>query len=191
MKRWQEHWEVLLTRVHQYDQQLFDYLKQKLTLIAAIIGLILFILGFLLHNIEMSAEVLLAGAMGYLLGFIPAVIGGLVITGIRFGLSGFFWSEMPIEIVLYIGCMYIAWLGREHRVASIRRKKEVQGFIQTAQEIPWSMVNEVRNSLLAMRLLLFSKRGEQFDTSLRLVEDELTRLDNMFHDLNEKKESYR
>ena len=182
---------AMLSRVHHADELLFHFLKQKLTLIAFIIGMVLFVTGFLLHNDEMSAEVVLAGAMGYLLGFIPAVIGGFILTAIRFSLVGFYWGEVPIEALLCVGCMYIAWLGREHRVASIRRKQEIQGFIQTPHEIPWSMVNEVRNSLLAMRLLLFSKRNDSTDMNLRLVEDELTRLDNLFHDLNEKKESYR
>ena len=191
MKKWQELWTRLQSRVHHYDQRLVDFLKQHMTLIAAIIGLVLFISGFLLHNLEMSAEVVIAGAMGYWFGFIPAIIGGIILTGLRFELAGFFFSEIPLEALIGVGCLYIAWLGREHRVAYIRRKQEVEGFFQTSQEIPWSMVNEVRNSLLAMRLLLFSRQNGAGDANLRLVEDELTRLDNLFHDLNEKKESYR
>ncbi len=191
MNMWQDKWMALLTQIHHADDVLFHFLKQKLTLIAFIIGIILFVLGFFLHNFEMSADVVLAGAMGYWLGFIPAITGGLILTGIRFSLAGFYWAEVPLETLLCVGCMYIAWLGREHRVASIRRKQEIHGFIQTSQEIPWSMVNEVRNSLLAMRLLLFSKKSDSADMNLRLVQDELTRLDNLFHDLNEKKESYR
>ncbi len=191
MKNWDAKWMGWLTRIHHSDQVLFDFLKQKMTLIAAVIGIGLCILGFLLHNIEMSLEVVLVGAIGYLLGFIPAIVGGLILTGIRFSQVGFFWSEVPLETLVYLGCMYIAWLGREHKVASIRRKQEIYGFIQTAQVIPWSMVNEVRNSLLAMRLLLFSKHSETIESNLRLVEDELTRLDNLFHDLNENKESFK
>ncbi len=190
-KHWHNAKKRLQRRIFESDRFLINLIKQNMTLIAAVIGLVLFVDGFFRHDPEMSAEVVLAGAFGYWFGFSPAVVGILVLTGMRFAVVGFNTHSIPLDTLIWLSCLYIAWLGREHRLASNVRKLEVDGYYNTSQEIPWSMVNEVRNSLLAMRLLLFNRHHEAGDANLRLVEDELTRLDNLFHNLDDNKQSYK
>lgn len=179
--------ETMLAKVHKADRRLFAMVKQRLTLIAAIVGIVLVVVGVSQHNYEIIIDVILAGAFGYLIGFIPAVGSGVIVMIVRFLLVGVRPEHISLYLLTFVGCTYIAWLGREHRMVSVRRKQEMHGFPQTTQEISWSMVNEVRNSLLAMRLLLFTNPSNNNDDNLQMIKEELTRLDRLFHNLNDEK----
>ncbi len=171
-------WLWIQIIVERTDSWVLDNLRSRATLIAALIGTVLLIWGIATHNPDLGIEAVLAGAMGYVVGFVPAVLGGLIITSIHFFREGMPISNFPVILIQIMGYTYIAWLGRQHKHLAVERRTQLADSIHDAKVVPWSFVNEVRNSLLAMRLLLFVKKNETAEhAQLELIEDELLRLE--------------
>ncbi|MHB1629933.1 MAG: hypothetical protein ACYCVB_16450 [Bacilli bacterium] len=177
----------ILDTSERIDRFVLDQLKQRATLIAALIGLTFLGWSALTQNGYLGLQVLLAGAVGYLLGFVPAVVGGLAVNVVDLCIHGAHGVNVYMLLVQLFGCTYIAWLGHAHRIAAAVRRKEIQEMQNRKHIVPWTVVNEVRNSLLAVRLLLFSNRTVRVSPSeMRLIEDELLRLEAMLKDLPEQ-----
>lgn len=178
-------------RIALFDDMVLGYLRMRMTLIAALLGIVLFVLAIIEHDIFAGVEVLLAGAVGYTIGFVPAVLGGVLIT-----LSSLVWYShhsmyCPSIIFQFLGCVVIAWLGRSHHSVVKHTREHYRSHVDQAmrsQVVPWTLVNEVRNSLLGMRLLLFTNNmGRETDQqNLQIVEAELLRLESLFTDLHEE-----
>ncbi len=172
--------------VEHIDRIVLTYLSSRVTLIAAVVGTALMIWGIASHNLYMVIQVILAGAMGYSVGFVPAVVGGLIVSAIYIVTQGITTLNISSLIIEVLGCTYIAWLGRQHKVITKRRRTEIAGVANRSHTVSWTFVNEVRNSLLAMRLLLFRKANEGLpQQKLELIENELLRLESMFGKLKE------
>ena len=181
-------WIWIQVMVERVDSWVLDNLRMRATLIAALIGTAFLIWGIVTHNPNLGIEVILAGAMGYLIGFVPAVGGGLLITAIHFFSSGMPLESFPVIVIQIMGYTYIAWLGRQHKHLAIERRNKLADVDHDAKVVSWSFVNEVRNSLLAMRLLLFVKQNEATQhAQLRMIEDELLRLESLFGKLDDSK----
>ncbi len=177
-------WRRFLTSIEDTDDALMFFFKSRQSLLAALIGLLMIIWGLIMQQYFLPIAVVLAGAIGYWLGFTPAFLIAffLIIVQVRFNQT-FHFSEILIEV---LGTTFIAWLGREHRLA-VRRRLLWGGDEYEKQVVSWTFVNEVRNSLLAMRLLLFQKSPDPTTgTNLKLIEDELLRLESLFGKLHEK-----
>ncbi len=182
-------WLWIQIVVERSDAWVLDNLRSRATLIAALIGTILLIWGLVTHNPDLGVEAVLAGAMGYVIGFVPAVLGGLIITAIHFFSAGMPVSSFPVILIQIMGYTYIAWLGRQHKHLALERRTQLADAVHDAKVVPWSFVNEVRNSLLAMRLLLFVKKSETTEhAQLQLIEDELLRLESLFGKLDDSKQ---
>ncbi len=179
--------ERILRASERIDRLVLEQLKLRATLIAAFIGLTFLAWSAITQNGYLALQVLLAGAVGYLLGFVPAVAGGLVINLVDLYIHGVHGLHAYTMLVQVFGCSYIAWLGHAHSVAAAVRRKEIQEMQNRRHIVPWTVVNEVRNSLLAVRLVLFSNRTIRVSPSeMRLIEDELLRLEAMLKDLPEQ-----
>ncbi len=177
-------WRRFLTSIEDLDDSLMVFFKSRQSLFAALIGLLMLIWGIIMQQYFLLIAVVLAGAIGYWLGFTPAFLIAffLIVVQMRFNLT-FHLSEILIEL---LGTTFIAWLGREHRLAA-RRRLLWGGDEFEKQVVSWTFVNEVRNSLLAMRLLLFQKNQDTTASgNLKLIEDELLRLESLFGKLHEK-----
>ena len=177
-------WRRLLTLIDDIDNALIRFFKNRQSLFAAIIGLMLIIWGIALHQYYLLLAVVLAGAIGYGMGFTPAFLIALLLVIVQYrSVETPHLAEMIIEI---LGTTFIAWLGREHRLAA-RSRLLWGGNEFEKQVVSWTFVNEVRNSLLAMRLLLFQKSQDSLaSTNLKLIEDELLRLESLFGKLHDK-----
>ncbi len=180
-------WRHFLTFIEDSDDMLMGFFKARESLMASILGLMMLIWGIVMHQYYLLIAVVLAGAIGYGMGFTPAFLIAfiLIVIPTRF-VHLLPIAEMIIEI---IGTSIIAWLGREHRLAA--RKRLLWGSTYYEKQIvSWTFVNEVRNSLLAMRLLLFQKSQDNSpSTNLKLIEDELLRLESLFGKLHDKNPS--
>ncbi len=179
-------WFALLERVKNIDVAVLGFLRTRMTWIAVLIGTLLVVWGLVDHNLYAVLQVILAGAGGYFIGFLPAVAGGILVTIIHALIGGVSQVRSADTVVRLIGCSYIAWLGREHQVMVRRRRTEIANLPHGSHTISWALVNEVRNSLLGMRLLLAGKNTDRTSTSeLELVESELLRLESLFGSLKE------
>lgn len=183
------------------DMDCIRFLREWSTLIAATLGVFLFAWGIVSTDYKLVIEVLLTGAVSYSIGFVPALIGDLIMLLIR--ISGMYFTPYAaIEILQFLGCAYIAWLGFQHQQLARANRQQLQHMNKQehpSHVITWNMVNEVRNSLLAMRLLLFQQAQKQTSPSttedeIKMVEEELLRLELIFgsltkHDENPLKKS--
>jgi len=179
--------ERALQACESIDRIVLDQLRLRATLIAAFIGLTFLIWAVVTQNGYLGSQVIVAGAIGYWLGFVPAVGGGLVLNALHVYMQGLPERHVFMMVIQLAGCSYIAWLGYVHKIATVARRKEVHEMKQRSHIVSWTVINEVRNSLLAVRLLLFSSRTVRVSPSdMRMVEDELVRLEAMLKDLPEK-----
>lgn len=187
-----EPWQKFLQMVHQLDQHLISFLRQRSTLLAALIGVFLILWGGVQGDGILVLEVLLAGAIAYAVGFTPAVIGAMLLMVYRLGKGTGAGPQAADEILQFLGCVYIAWLGYWHgKMASYQRKCTLESKSQTHHLISWVFINEVRNSLMAMRLLLFQSKKSTSALEYKMVEKELLRLERMFSELQKEKEEPR
>ncbi|MCI0184688.1 hypothetical protein [Sulfoacidibacillus ferrooxidans] len=177
--------------ISQFDDNVLNYLRLRVTLMAALLGVVFLLFSFIEHNVFSSIEVLLAGAVGYSIGFVPAVFGGILITALSIMENGGHHEHWAPIILQFLGCSVIAWLGHSHQLATQHTREQnkipAQRTIR-AQIVPWALVNEVRNSLLGMRLLIFTNTMDRDaeQRNLQIVETELLRLEALFNDLSEE-----
>ncbi len=181
----------MVQRMAILDEIVLHYIQTRLNLFAALIGALLLVWSAFAHNGFLSAEVLLAGAIGYALGFVPAMMGGIFINGLEIALRHGHPLHIPTLLVQFFGCSMIAWLGHGHQMAmrqAREQSRELADVSIRAQIVPWTLVNEVRNSLLAMRLLLFTSKTDRNSDpqNMQLVQAELLRLEALFKELHEK-----
>ena len=182
-------WNWIQFVIDQIDTWVLNMLRIRATLIAAVIGTILIVWGIVTKNVDLGMEAILAGAMGYLIGFVPAVLGGLFITAIQFVTFSMGLQSMPLLFLQIMGYTYIAWLGRQHKMMAVERRMRLADVEHDPQVVSWTLINEVRNSLLAMRLLLFVRsNGSPQQNQLRMIEDELLRLESLFGKLDDTKQ---
>lgn len=174
----------LITSCEDCDEALIMFLRHKQSLLAALIGLSLLVWGIITLQYYLIIAVIIAGAVGYWLGFSPAVLIALCLLLIGTVTNQ---PDHVTKLIIQIaGIILIAWLGREHHLAV--RKRLALGNDECVQHVvTWTFINEVRNSLLAMRLLLFQKSPTiDTTTNLKLIEDELLRLEAIFSKLHDK-----
>lgn len=183
-RRWSER---VLQAFECIDRIALEQLKLRATFIAAFIGLAFLIWAAVTQDGYLGFQVILMGAIGYWFGFVPAVVGGLAVNAVYVYIQGLPELRAFAMLIQLFGCSYIAWLGHAHKVTAVVRRKEIQEMQHRFHIVSWSVVNEVRNSLLAVRLMLFSNETVRVSPSeMRMAEDELLRLEAMLKDLPEK-----
>ena len=177
-------WRRFLTSIDDVDDALMTFFKLRQSLLAALIGIAMLIWGLIMHQYFLLLAVMLAGAIGYWLGFTPAFLAAFFLIALQIhATESLQFAQMLLEV---LGTTFIAWLGREHRLAA-RQRLLWGGSEFEKQVVSWTFVNEVRNSLLAMRLLLFQKSQDNpSGANLKLIEDELLRLESLFGKLHDK-----
>jgi hypothetical protein len=187
-------WRKLQNAFFQFDLLFIRLLHEWATLVAASLGVFLCAWGIAIGDYNLLIEVLVTGAVAYSIGFVPALAGDLIIVLIRiFDSSNH--HAIATELLQFLGCAYIAWLGFQHRqlVRANREQLQANKSEHPSHVIPWSLVNEVRNSLLAIRLLLFQQSSKHADSTvnkdeMKLMEDELLRLELIFGSLSKHEE---
>lgn len=180
---WRHGLSAVRRKVDWLDALFITQLRARASLMAVMLGIGLILWGTWQGNIILDAEVVLAGATGYTLGLVPAVAVGIAAAGAQWVLLGPGFEHPAVNLLEFLGCAYIAWLGREHRQLADEQKLALAGIQHERRVIPWSLVNEVRNSLMAMRLLLTDRRSTANADQVKLVEQELLRLESIFGNL--------
>ncbi|UOF89977.1 hypothetical protein LSG31_19240 [Fodinisporobacter ferrooxydans] len=174
------------------DMVFLEWIRSRSTLIAAILGIFLIVWGIATQDWFLIVQVIVSAAIGYRLGFIPGVSFDTLIAFIRFYHVHFEVVLLPFPFLQYFICAYITWLGFRHHQMSALLKEKLSELDPPNHVVTWSFVNEVRNSLMAMRLLLFRYAKETTaQTDMKIVEEELLRLETLFGKLpkEEKKTS--
>ncbi|UOF92080.1 hypothetical protein LSG31_07655 [Fodinisporobacter ferrooxydans] len=167
------------------DRKILEFLQNYSALIASIMGIGLCAWGLFRHDLNLVIETLLSGAIGYYIGFFPALIVNLFIFFLRIHSAGPAYQVFDVKVLQFFGCAYIAWLGFCHRQSALFSRQQFFQEEPHAHLISWTLVNEVRNSLMAMRLLLFKYyKSETEQSEFKLVEDELLRLELIFGSLS-------
>ena len=135
------------------------------------------------------AAICLVGAVSFFAGFIESLGAAALLAGwaaFRMVASrhGMGLSGVMMQVFGY-GC--VAWLGYRHREQQRIQRERSERQAHADSVIPWVVTNEVRNSLAAIRFLLFPLHDgpEPADERqpLRQVTDELQRLENLFSDI--------
>lgn len=169
-----------------FDKLCLGFIHTRSTLIAALLGVSLLIWGLIFRDGYLIIQVLFSAAIGYGLGFIPGVVFDVVIAFIRLNRVHFQVVAAPFPVLQFFICAYITWLGFRHHQISILLKEKLGEMKHPDRIVPWSFINDVRNSLMAMRLLLFHHTTASTNkTDFKLVEEELLRLERLFGTLPE------
>jgi hypothetical protein len=124
------------------------------------------------------------GAIGYFVGLVVALCVGLVTLFLGIFTMGTVHGVSSDILVQMVGCLSIARLGFRHKTL-----KEARQLATTRphEALPWAMVNEIRTSLAAIRFLLFPLHDERASQELQEATKELSRLEKLFHDLEQNR----
>jgi hypothetical protein len=180
-------------RIHawcsKWDKRLVRFVRNRAHLFAAAVALVLCVWGLSAGHAGFAAGMIILGAVGYFLGLTIAIGLGVVLTAVDVYVAmhtGVVPSTLLLEM---IGYSCIAWLGYSHREQKERQKRLAME-VHEPQVLPWSVVNEVRTSLAAIRFLLFPLHGDGSNQEVRRATDELSRLERLFTEM-EKEERTR
>jgi len=184
--------ERLGSYFRELDEKLVNFIRLRTNLIVALVVLGLCLGGAVTNHAGFVVGILVIGGISYFFGIVVALLVAVafVIVGLTsLSSPGFSPTEEVLEIVCYL---LISWLGYSHRQqtklqAEQQHQQQVQQVLapsHSAQTIPWSVSNEVRTSLAAVRFLLFPlNRDEESDRTIQRASAELSRLEHMFNEM--------
>lgn len=179
-----EFFERLRLKIREIDRLTVNLIQTHTNLIAAGIALGLCMWGLTAHHMSIVLGMVAIGAVSFFFGIALAMVAacGLFIFDLcHLGLSGF---PVSVELVKLVGYICISWLGYRHK-----EQQTIQKQVSDAhpdQVVPWAVVNEVRTSLAAVRFLLFPLHDQHKGQDLQKVTSELSRLENIFTQLEQK-----
>ncbi|MCL6517218.1 hypothetical protein, partial [Alicyclobacillus sp.] len=169
------------------DARLVGFVRTHAHLFAATCALLLCVWGLTVRHVGFALGMVILGAVGYFIGLVVALGIGVVLTALDvYAAIHTDWvaSTLLLEMVGY-AC--IAWLGYSHRQQKERQKRMALE-IHEPQVLPWSVVNEVRTSLAAIRFLLFPLHGDN-NQEVRRATDELSRLERLFTEIEREEKA--
>lgn len=105
---------------------------------------------------------------------------GIVFSFVVLPLEPISRTSITLLLINLIGFCCAAWIG-----FSIKKSENFSAYTDSYQIIPWTVFNDTRTSLAAMRYLLFSINQKQKITELERAYNELSRLEKMFKGIEE------
>jgi hypothetical protein len=173
------------------DDAIVRFFRSHAYLCIAILSLAIFIWGCVTRHTGFAIGSILLGGLSYFFGLSVAVLFGIVFTFMGVVHSGVS-SQAATAAVELLGYICVAWLGYGHRVQNVEQKQlekersareNGEGDTHRDQIVPWSVVNEVRTSLAAVRFLLFPLHDKETGTQLEKATNELSRLEKIFSEI--------
>lgn len=162
-------------------------------MIIAVVVVALCVGGAVTNHVGFVLGILIVGAISYFFGMVVALLlsAGFAVAGlISLSNHDFSAAEQVLETV---GYLLIIWLGYRHKQQKQQQVEHRQNQGGAApshspQTIPWSVNNEVRTSLAAVRFLLFPlNRDEETDRTIQRASAELSRIEDMFNEMEREK----
>ncbi len=187
----------IIFRMHQRmiraDREAMAYIRLHANLLRSVLMLGLCVWGVWQNHGSVIAGIVITGALSYFVGFIFALIVGMawsVITALTEPTLGGTIAALMINVV---GFSCVAWLAYQHKETAERgQSKETMSdnphHNHADQVVPWAVANDVRTSLAAIRFLLFPIHQEKELNELEIASRELSRLEQVFKDIEEKKQ---
>lgn len=168
----------------QSDRFIVNFLLSHTNLITALATLGLAVWGLSLGHRIFFLGLIVIGALSYFFGMTLGLSVGMLLglTRLLHPVPGT--PRVTIAIVELVGYVCIAWLGYRHK-----EQKQLQKVQEHTDPIlPWAVANEVRTSLAAVRFLLFPLHDEHTSDQLETVTKELSRLENIFSEIEIRQE---
>ncbi|MCF8564337.1 hypothetical protein LLE49_06210 [Alicyclobacillus tolerans] len=173
--------EQLVTLNVDLDRRAIQMIQAHSNLVAIFTALGI---GIWIHQTWFALTLAMIGAMSYFGGLSLAGIASLLIVGADFAFTGKYDDALTLVPIKLFADAAIAWLGYHHKQQKEiqkRRQQQTQNRFHSDKVLPWTAANEIRNSLAAIRFLLFPLQGgEQNQEPLQKATDELSRIEKMF-----------
>ncbi|CAM3854184.1 hypothetical protein ALPO108162_09515 [Alicyclobacillus pomorum] len=164
----------------QLDDRTLAFVRNRATLIAALITLGICVWGWTSGRHEFVFAMTAMGAVGYFAGLTVALVAGMSFIGVElFNSSTHIASAILLE---WGGYVCIGWLGYRHKKV---QRAQLGAETHPAWVLPWAVVNEVRTSLAAVRFLLFPTHEDHENQALQQATNELSRLEQLFNELEQ------
>ncbi|OFW78283.1 MAG: hypothetical protein A2201_03085 [Alicyclobacillus sp. RIFOXYA1_FULL_53_8] len=168
----------------QSDRFIVNFLVSHANLITALATLGLAVWGLSLGHLFFFLGLIAIGALSYFFGMTLGLSVGVILGLTRLLHPVPDTPLVTIVIVELVGYICIAWLGFRHK----EQKQRQRVHEHTDQVLPWAVANEVRTSLAAVRFLLFPLHDERTSDQLETVTRELSRLENIFSEIEGRQE---
>lgn len=169
----------VLAVISGMDRKTVNIIRNHPDLVLLFAALILAVWAPSFHHATFDFGLLIIGAVSYFAGIFVALVGGLLILalGVWHGLS------LTNALVETIGYISVAWLGYRHKAETYMQQAMRAADPHRPQELPWSVANEIRTSLAAVRFLIFPLHEGGENNDLQKATNELSRLEQLFMDL--------
>ncbi|QQE77792.1 hypothetical protein [Alicyclobacillus sp. SO9] len=178
-------------KIRRTDALFVDAIQTRSSLLTALIVVTLCIWGSSTGHVWFVAGIMVVGALSYFFGIVIALLGGLAFTCIELFAAAIPHMQASVIFMEITGYIMITWLGYRHKEQKELQQEHIQQqqFVSHSdQVIPWSVTNEVRTSLAAVRFLLFPlDTDEQKDATLEKATAELSRLEHLFNEMEQDK----
>ncbi|MCF8567213.1 hypothetical protein LLE49_21055 [Alicyclobacillus tolerans] len=167
------------------DHYIVDFLLSHANLLLALVVLGLGIWGIFLQHIVFIVALMVIGALSYFFGISVALLTGLFLSVVRL-IHPYLPTSVTVVIVELVGYGTIAWLGYRHKEQKRQQKESASSHADHV--MPWTVANEMRTSLAAVRYLLFPLHDEATSQNLETVTKELSRIEDMFNKIEASQE---
>lgn len=179
-------------KLRRIDGLFVNAIQMRSNLLIALIVVTLCIWGSSTGHVWFVAGIMVVGALSYFFGIVVALLGGLAFTSVELFAAAVPHMQASVIFMEITGYVMITWLGYRHKEQKELQQEHIQQKQQfvshSAQVIPWSVTNEVRTSLAAVRFLLFPLDiDEQTDPTLEKATAELSRLEHLFKEMEQDK----
>lgn len=175
----------LFARGSRLDLRITLFTTQHINLIMAIAILCLAVWGGCTGHQAFVFGLAIVGASAYFAGILISVSVAIVYLSVNLCIGWTHPVQSSVILLQLIGYLAVAFLGYKHKTFKEKQKT----INKPHQVLPWAMVNEVRTSLSAIRFLLFPLQNrDAANPELQKATDELSRLEQLFQELEEKGE---
>jgi hypothetical protein len=170
------------------DTRLLGMVRKHSNLLTAVAALLVWIWAAWTNQGWVVLGIVLTGAISYWFGFLTAVAMSVVFVGL-----GDFHPALtfPVVVTQAVGYLSVSWLGYRHKKEKILEEERMAQNSHPDQVLPWAVVNEIRTSLAAIRFLLFPIDDDKKTKELQKATLELSRLENLFHEIEKQDQQRR
>ncbi len=163
-------------RSKQFDSSVRNFLQSHANLIVALV-----IVGILirLHTIWLLGGLVITGVLGYFAGISIGLMSSFVLSGIGF----YLWITHGLPDSSHVVLDTISYWCNVWLACQYRREKKVQQNGHHDQVMSWAVANEIRNSLAAIRFVLFPIQENASDTNIDRVTAEIVKIERYFEEI--------
>lgn len=182
-------WKSFHKRSQQWDKQLLHLISHHVYLLVTMAISCLGAWGGFTGHFHYIIEMILVGAVAFTIGIVGAVVTSVVGLGLNATMFFAHTVDPTVFLLETFGFICVIVLGHQHQTMKYARSNVQED--KPNQVLPWSVVNEIRTSLSAIRFLLFPLKEEHATSQIERATQELSRLEEIFHELEraEKRKS--